>query len=123
MKNIPTFVIAFLVLGFFFIAMPEKGYSGTPIIGCCQSFEPVTCSDVFTDGGRIICEESILGDEYFEGEICDVGTQDCTDAPPTLAPIPTDVPTLSGWGFISLAVVLGVLGLGAFLVRRKKASA
>jgi hypothetical protein len=36
----------------------------------------------------------------------------------------TNIPTLSEWGLLSLAVVLGILGIGAFLVmRRRKASA
>lgn len=43
--------------------------------------------------------------------------------PPTLIPSITSVPTLSGWGFLSLAVVLALVGLGAILAKRKKASA
>ncbi len=34
------------------------------------------------------------------------------------------IPTLSGWGLLSLAVVLGILGIVGFLViRRRKVSA
>jgi hypothetical protein len=43
--------------------------------------------------------------------------------PPTQPPV-ANVPTLSGWGLMSLAVVLGILGLVGFLVmRRRKVSA
>jgi len=31
MKNIPTFVIALLIVGLFYIVLPEEGYSGIAI--------------------------------------------------------------------------------------------
>jgi len=43
--------------------------------------------------------------------------------PPMLEPIVASVPTLSEWGLISLVVVLALVGIGAILTRRKKASA
>ena len=67
------FVTTFLIVGFFFLALPENGYS-----------------------------------------------QSTNGASPTLGPIATNVPTLSGWGLLSLAVVLGILGIAAFMVMRKK---
>ena len=43
--------------------------------------------------------------------------------PPMMEPIVASVPTLSEWGFISLVVVLALVGVGAILAKRKKASA
>ena len=67
------FVTTFLIVGFFFLALPGNGYS-----------------------------------------------QSTTNGAPTLGPIATNVPTLSGWGLLSLAVVLGILGIGGFLVMRRR---
>ena len=37
MKNgFPLFLATFLIIGFFFLALPEKGYSGLPY-GCCST--------------------------------------------------------------------------------------
>jgi hypothetical protein len=73
-NQISLFVATFLIIGFFFLALPEEGVSGLPV--------------------------------------------------PTLGPVATSVPTLSGWSLLSLAVVLGILGIVGFLViRRRKASA
>ena len=69
MKSISTFVIAFLIIGFFFLALPEMGYSGS------------------------------------NGTSMQV----------------VDVPTLSEWGLIAMAGVLGIVGY--LVIRRKKASA
>jgi len=56
MKSISTFVIAFLIIGFFFLALPEKGYSGINF-GCCKTMEV---------GGRCIgCETDCSTSENF----------------------------------------------------------
>ena len=69
MKNISTFVIAFIIISSFFLAMPENGYSGvaTP---CCSV---------------------------------------------------TPIPTLSEWGSIAMAGVLGIIGF--MVIRRRKVTA
>jgi hypothetical protein len=69
MKSISTFVIAFLIIGFFFLAIPEMGYSGS------------------------------------NGTPMHV----------------VDVPTLSEWGLIAMAGVLGIVGY--LVIRRKKVTA
>jgi len=71
-NRISLFVTTFLIVGFFFLALPEKGYSGV------------------------------------------------SPPPATLGPVASSIPTLSGWGLLSLAVVLGILGIGAFLVMRRR---
>ena len=70
------FVTTFLIVGFFFLALPEN------IFGNSET------------------------------------------ASPTMGPVATSVPTLSGWGLLSLAVVLGILAIAVFMVmRRRKAAA
>jgi len=34
--QISLFIITFLIVGFFILALPEKGFSGTPDLGCCK---------------------------------------------------------------------------------------
>jgi len=41
-------------------------------------------------------------------------------APPPTQPPVANVPTLSGWGLLSLAVVLGILGIAGFMVMRRR---
>lgn len=75
-------------------------------------------------GGETLCD--FLSCTLIDNAVCvDNGddTSSCIIAPPTLSPAVADVPTLSGWGFLSLAVVLGLVGIWAFLSRRNKASA
>ena len=69
MKNISTFVIAFIIISSFFLAMPEMGYSGSNGI-------PMHV---------------------------------------------VDVPTLSEWGSIAMAGVLGIIGF--MVIRRRKVTA
>ena len=69
MKNVSTFVIAFLVFSFLFLTLPEMGYSGS--------------------NGM---------------------------------PMPiVEVPTLSEWGLIAMAGILGIVGY--MVIRRRKATA
>ena len=35
-NRISLFIATFLIIGFFFLALPEKGYSGVGQIFCCQ---------------------------------------------------------------------------------------
>ena len=126
MKTIYAFVIAFLIIGFFFLAMPEKGYSGTgmmiPVgVSCCQLR---TADDVLacvTLEPLQLCaateETSIL--DIFEGETCNDETGLCSGFVPPIES--RNVPTLSEWGLIAMA---GILGLVAFVfVRKRKVTA
>ena len=107
MKTISTFVIGVLLFSVLFIALPEKGYSGVSIVGCCQFLG--TCSNVVE--GQQFC----LG-EFNEGEVCLDGIV-CDDAPIE----PRNVPTLSEWGLIAMAGILGIVGF--MVIRRKKVTA
>ena len=64
MKTISTFVIALLVFSFFFLALPEKGYSGIGIIPPCPC-DTAELSDGLTGNEivDIICPGGILSED------------------------------------------------------------
>ena len=117
-NRISLFVATFLIIGFFFLAMPEKGYSGFYVPGgppCCD-----IPSDNLCAGGEeafIHCPTECVesGDCIIvENGICvpddESGHGSCIS--------PADIPTLSEWGLIAMAGVLGIIGLLA--IRRRK---
>lgn len=120
MKTILTFVLAFLIIGFFFLALPEKGYSGLAfqLPGCCQfidDFEGSECGII--DGALDISACNEFGGIPLSGETCNEETRFCSGFSPT-----TNVPTLSEWGLIAMAGVLGIIGF-FMVIRRRKATA
>lgn len=109
------FVAVFLIVGFFFMAVPEKGFAGiaAPSTGCCIT--PIGDCVNFGDGLVSCLAETVV----------DTGT--CTFEGPggicaNLAPISTPIPTMSEWGLIATALVLAAVGVGYITLRRKKAS-
>ncbi len=166
------FAATFLIIGLFFLALPEKGFSGTSSATfgtCCIDLsdgECITCEFFACAYSKSFCEQELGGDfESGAGGVCvddDKGprcgdgdpevlgccvieegncedgvirgdcfdeqgegadfwvfNESCSDVP-ECAPLPKNVPTLSGWGLISLAVVLGILGIAGFIVMRKR---
>ncbi len=123
MKNISIFIATFIIIGFFFLAMPEKGYSQEIELGCCQYGEMDTPGEAtnleFTNESN--CTQTTmlkcdigLGGEFFKDETCNENTGYCID------PI-REVPTLSEWGLITMAGVLGIIGF--MVIRRRKVTA
>ena len=114
-NSITTFVASFLVLGFFFLALPQNGNTQEIEPGCCQyglEQGERSCLDV---GGR--CPRPLPGtsfDGFFPGEECNEETGFCSG-------FIKDVPTLSEWGLIAMAGVLGVVGF--MVMRRRKVTA
>ncbi len=115
MKSVPTFMIALLVFGFLFLVLPEKGYSGLvplpPDVSCCINTEG---SCVNLDEGIVACQIGTI----VSGGTCDVeGPGGICSAIPETA----NVPTLSEWGLITMAGILGFIGF--MVIRRRKATA
>ena len=112
-NRISLFLVTFLIIGFFFLALPEKGFSGTGMtpIGCCQFTKPIECNNLFTEGEVLECgiEEGTI----LLGEVCMDDTECSSPA--------TNVPTLSEWGLIAMAGVLGIVGF--MVIRRRKVAA
>lgn len=110
-KNIfSLFVATFFIAGFFILALPEKGFSGAPIppTGCCIGPND-ECVNL--GGGIVACQVGSVVDNG----ICTVEGPGgiCSDAIPESTPIPT----LSEWGLIAMAGVLGIVG---FMIIRKR---
>ena len=111
------FVAVFLIVGFFFLALPEKAFSGfaIPSTGCCIGPND-EC--VNFGGGAVACLVGSIVDDgtcTFEGP---GGV--CTNEIPISTPTP--IPTMSEWGLIATALVLAAVGVGYITLRRKKAS-
>ena len=122
MKTLSAFVVAFIVISFVLLALPEKGHSGIgPVdIKCCQyqfiESENFTCTEVpLVAGCPLEPEMELL--EVFEFSVCDQELGICSG----FNPIQRAVPTLSEWGLIATAVVLGFIGF--IMIRRRKAAA
>ena len=161
-NRISLFLATFLIISFFFLALPEKGFSGVNPLGCClgvigcigcgslencairESDCPegadFTSSDIgeacltngvdacktLSDVELFGCCVNSAGNCNGEVEINDCSGEvwffeaNCSEVP-ECAPIISPIPTLSEWGLISVAVILGIVGF--MVIRRRKASA
>ncbi len=111
MRGIRTysFAVAFLAFGFLLLALPKDGFSGfSTEISCCQA--EGKCTD--SSEGPFLCRV----EDVVENAFCDQGTGECT-----LIDTSSNIPTLSEWGLIAMAGVLGIAGY--VIIRRRKATA
>lgn len=117
-KSISVFLVSFLVIGLMFLALPEKGYSGIPMPPsgpvCCQldggCFDIAPPAPPGPPGPPMqACSEQ----NVVLGGICNESTDICE--------VTRDVPTLSEWGLIAMAGILGIIGF--MVIRRKRATA
>lgn len=109
--RVSLFSIIVLAFGFVFLALPDEGFAGVlPIpIACCQ--QEGSCFDV-TEG-----PEACGGGIFVDNALCSEITGQCVSGGSEASAIPT----LSEWGLIATA---GILGIAGYLVmRRKKAAA
>ena len=102
------FVAAFVIIGFFFLALPEKGIAfGLTGFSCCQ------LSGSCTDGSKgVVLFCSV---EPLMGEFCNEATGLCE------LRTSVDIPTLSEWGLVVMAGILGIVGY--LVIRRRKVTA
>lgn len=124
MKTVTTFVWSLLILSFVFLSLPENSnaqdFTIPPLPGGCCQYVGVVPSNL----GQDICadispglkcpfnsDRQLVG--FFELETCNLSTGQCE--------VPRNVPTLSEWGLIAMAGVMGLVGF--ILLRRKKATA
>ncbi len=68
-KSISLFVATFLIIGFFFLALPEKGYSGINPLTCCLGAACLGCGSL---GDCAIGENECMaiGGETNMGKAC-----------------------------------------------------
>ena len=110
-NQISLFVATFLIIGFFFLALPEKGYSGVvPMGGCCIT--DLGCIDIISDEIHLPC----ITTEVLGGSCTAEGLEGLC-----LGSVVENVPTLSEWGLIAMAGILGIAGF--MVIRRRKVSA
>jgi len=104
---------AFITAGFLFLAATEEGNAGTPSMDltCCQL--EGSCFD--NSGG--LPPMRCLIEDLREGEFCNEDLGLCSG----LISNPSPIPTLSEWGLIAMAGVLGIVGY--LIIRRRRVSA
>jgi IPTL-CTERM motif len=99
-----VFVAAFFISCIFFLTLPEKGYSGIEVIatGCC--INEGGCVNFGDGDGLVECiEDTVLVDGTCTVEGPDgICTNNITRS--------NAVPTLSEWGLIAMAGILGIAG-------------
>ncbi len=102
-----------LVLAIAFLYSGAAYSQGVPFSGCCQ----------FVNSCETLSQDACIADptsmEFFINEECQPGALTCPSF--VLAdPEPSTVPTLSEWGLIAMAGILGLVGF--MVIRRKKVS-
>ena len=168
LKNkISLFISTFLIISFFFLALPEEGYSGLNPLGCCITppgdeqicigcDDDLTCAIRENDcpspegifftgstcitisGGNDDCEPNPTGPgccvisagncnnnqligacDEDEGMAWFLDT-DCSEVPQCQI-VNTPIPTITQWGLIALASILGIISF--IVIRRRKVTA
>jgi len=108
-----TLIITLALSGFFFLAATEQSDAGIVQIEdrCCQ-FAPDECID-FSD---LQPGEACATVDIVHNATCNEQTGLCAQVS-AISP----VPTLSEWGLVAMAVILGIAGY--IIVRRRRVSA
>jgi hypothetical protein len=108
-RSTSILIIALLLTGFFFLSAPEQSHAGLTPIGqaCCQF--PGGCFNF--DDDPILCDGQVI-----ENATCNEDAGVCVS--PSVA---NPIPTLSEWGLIAMAGVLGIAGY--LIVRRRRVNA
>ena len=115
MRSITIFTAAILIAGLLFINLSEKVYSQpVPFEGCCQLF--TGCVNL----SQSACLENPNSFHFVMDELCNETTSRCPGLPLGDSEA-SGVPTLSEWGLISMAGILGIVGF--MVIRRRKATA
>lgn len=119
-KTISTsLAVVLLFTMFLMISATNDANAGGPVNepGCCQVLSDGEFQCNNTDSFCIVVRDDLfLG--FFEGSDCNEMTGLCEGFDPSDI---RDVPTLSEWGLIAMAGVLGVIGF--MVIRRKRATA
>ena len=114
-RILQIFILALFVIGSLFLISTQKATAGFSQLPYCCEFDG-SCADSLSapPDSVLLCLDGTQQDNAF----CNEDTGQCE-------PIPlksNNIPTLSEWGLIAMA---GILGIAGFMVirRRKKATA
>ncbi len=111
--------IFLLLAGFFFLSTPQTSYA-QPLSDCCFSNGSPGCDDQ-------ACETAVCATDPFccnitWDTICaGIAETEC-GALCTNIPVVRDIPTMSEWGLIAFAGILGLIGFFYIFTRRKQAT-
>ena len=112
-KRAQLYAVALLISGFFFLVLTDEGFSGiAPVEDSCCMFAEDACINLSDLPPNATC----LTQDVVENAFCDESRGQCI---PILST--SNIPTLSEWGLISMAGILGLAGL--LYARRRKAAA
>jgi hypothetical protein len=111
-QKVHIFILAFLVMGLLFLPSAQEVLAGVAATEpfCCLSEEG--CADS-TSGLPIACQVGTIE----ENAICNENTGLCV----SLDTIHEAIPTVSEWGLIAMAGILGIIGF--IVIRRRKVAA
>ena len=105
------FILSILIAGPLFTTVAEGGLDPVPPMdGCCTCPLEPGCSTTPQND----CPSDCI---FINGQVCSDQGICVTQSDPTE---PNPIPVLSEWGFIAMAVILGVIG---FLIIRKRRAA
>jgi len=110
------FILAFLVTGFLLLVPAQKGFAGFSTVVepfCCLSEGGCVDNRFLPPDVLIACEVGTVE----ENAICNENTGSCV----SLDVIHEAIPTVSEWGLIALAGILGIVGFT--VLRGRKAAA
>jgi len=113
---------AFLILvsGFFILSLPQTANAGLiPISNCCIDHGGLGCDD-------LTCEDTVCSQDPFccdiaWDSICAAQANDLCEVCNRIQPV-RNVPTMSEWGLIAFAGILGLVGFFYIFTRRKRAA-
>jgi len=115
MKIVSTFTLSLLVFGFLFMTLPDKAYTQpVPFEGCCQFFN--SCENLSQDA----CIADSTSIEFLINVECNPDSKLCPGFSLGDTRV-SNVPTLSEWGLIAMAGILGIVGF--MVIRRRKVAA
>ncbi len=113
-NRVSLYVAIFLIIGFFFLALPQDGYTQDIESGCCQELQQGGCATLVDPIAISQCEDGFFS-VFIPGQVCDKQAGECV-VPPS-----ANIPTLSEWGLLAMAGILGIVGF--MVIRRRKVTA
>jgi len=113
---IKIYIIALFVIGSLFLVSAQKVLAGLATVEpifCCLSENGCVDNRLLPPDAVIACQAGTIQ----ENAVCNENTGSCV----SLDTIHAAIPTVSEWGLIAMATILGIAGF--MIIRRRKATA
>lgn len=117
-------LVFLLIVGFFILNTPEKGFAGlTPLppgvdSDCCFAHEGTGCEDRQCTSD-VCAVDAFCCNSSWDGKCAARALELCNVCQAPV--VETNIPTLSEWGLIAMAGILGIVGF--IVMRRRKVTA